>query len=48
MASMPGTVPVVVFLVGIALLALEVVFILSVHHGRTPRRRRGRARRSRA
>src|SRR4051812_45230807 len=39
MTRVPGTVPLIVFGVGIVLLALEVVFILLVHHGSTWRER---------
>ncbi len=47
MSKMPGTVPLIVFLVGVGLLALEIVFIALVNHGGVCRRRiRERRRRS--
>ena len=45
MANMPGAVPLIVFGVGVGLLALEVVFLILVNHGAARRRRiRGRRR----
>ncbi|MFI1995706.1 hypothetical protein [Actinoplanes sp. NPDC020271] len=40
MSALPGVVPIVVFAAGGLLLALEVAFIMAVHHGRRPWRKR--------
>jgi hypothetical protein len=47
MAATPGLIPVIVFVVGCALIGLEICFIMLVHHGRTPRRARPRTPRAR-